>query len=128
MPNQKMSNKPDERECYLCGAKYRKKYLYRNGLSIKICNKCVENVNNIYKVNGQKPPKFYNESICWHCKNAVPARNINGVYERGCSWSIKFKPVSGWIAGKKEYVSKNKFKNQLRTAYFVAYCPEFEKG
>lgn len=46
MPNQKMSNKPDERECYLCGAKYRKKYLYRNGLSIKICNKCVENVNN----------------------------------------------------------------------------------
>lgn len=24
MPNQKMINKPDERECYLCGAKYRK--------------------------------------------------------------------------------------------------------
>lgn len=48
--------------------------------------------------------------------------------EMGSGWSIKFKPVSGWIAGKKEYVSKNKFKNQLRATYFVAYCPEFEKG
>lgn len=62
-----------------------------------------------------------NDTLCWHCKHAVP-----GV-KRGCEWSIKLKPVKGWkISSHRIYEGQRK---RVRLeSYTVTECPEFEEG
>ena len=57
--------------------------------------------------NGYRP----SQSICWHCKNAVPDEDC------GCSWSMHFIPVEGWV------VKQTKRKNDR--SFCVLECPEF---
>jgi len=46
---------------------------------------------------------------CFNCKKAVCS---------GCSWSMNFTPVEGWIAKK----------SKKTDSYHIYFCPEFEEG
>lgn len=61
---------------------------------------------------GRKTGK--SETLCWHCKNAVPDKQGNG-----CSWSRKLEPVEGWTA-------TDSLLN-MGCGYCVHECPEFVK-
>ena len=55
----------------------------------------------------------FSSTLCWDCANAVP----DGV--RGCSWSLRFKPVKGWEA--------ETDKVHESATYTVLSCPMFER-
>lgn len=44
------------------------------------------------------------EHLCWSCKNAYS----------GCSWSVFYKPVNGWVAYKSN------------VSYLVHKCPQYK--
>lgn len=58
-----------------------------------------------------------NNTICWHCQNAIPSRDG----ERGCSWSRSLIPVEGWKATQTVHLYDRKEK----TSYVVEECPEY---
>lgn len=64
------------------------------------------------------------DTICWTCENAVP-KYIDGKYIKGCSWSIKFKPVDGWEINKFYYKYN---KTTTKETYCVKKCPKYVKG
>lgn len=61
-------------------------------------------------------------SICWKCRNAVPA----GRY--GCSWSRSFHPVEGWDA-KPTLIKNTSHRKGLgmthSNSFRVRKCPRF---
>jgi len=57
------------------------------------------------------------ETLCWDCKNACC----------GCSWSIKFEPVAGWIATATEILG-GRDNDEVISSYHVIKCPMFEEG
>lgn len=61
-------------------------------------------------------------TICYKCANSVP-KIINGKYVRGCRWSIRLQPVSGWYAI--QTVKGNTASNNYSESYNVYSCPEF---
>ena len=69
------------------------------------------------------PGRIGQESICWHCKHAVPGK------DKGCEWSRCRRPVEGWV-------SKDTMRTRQRTnrtdepymAHKVQACPMFERG
>ena len=65
------------------------------------------------------PERIGNESICWHCENAVPG---NG---RGCSWSRYRVPVPGWVSIDRKH---KKISGEKCIGHKVQACPEFKKG
>ena len=62
------------------------------------------------------------QSICWHCKNAVP-HIVKGI-EKGCEWSLYKQKVPGWTA--KEYTMK--FGSKELPSFVVLKCPKYAKG
>lgn len=69
------------------------------------------------------------KSLCWSCKHAVP-KLVDGVYIKGCEWSIDGQPVPGWTAEKyKRNLERYTIKYRgLGYSYHVIKCPKFEKG
>ena len=65
------------------------------------------------------PGRIGQESICWHCKHAVPGK------DKGCEWSRYRKPVDGWSA---KEAARKKITGEIYTAYRVLACPKFERG
>lgn len=80
-----------------------------------LCMACIMRKEKSRHVKGKLP----SESLCWHCKNAVP--NYSG---RGCNWSRFFKPVPGWDAPANFHQSHDR----MTTGYKVNACPMFERG
>lgn len=81
------------------------------------CDKCKE-INMLHPSQTHLPT----ESLCWCCKHAVP--DAEG--ERGCSWSVRHKPVKGWkIAESAKYKAGD---GREIASYKVSECPKFERG
>lgn len=83
------------------------------------CEKCEE-------IARERPHIYHSkeESLCGCCLNAVPAKDENGNYITGCSWSIHRRPVIGWEADRGiQSCNDNEY-----ITYGVRHCPEFERG
>lgn len=85
------------------------------------CRKCDEIAR--HHASDQIPS---NATLCWCCANAVPRKDKDGVYVRGCSWSIATRPVEGWEVSQ---ISMS-FANDGKTlySYCVTRCPSFVRG
>lgn len=64
-------------------------------------------------------------TLCWCCKNAVPAKDGTGKYTAGCEWSMFRRPVKGWEVSKAALVREC---GHTYMTYCVSRCPKFERG
>ena len=72
------------------------------------------------RMSDNRGKKEASDTICWHCRNAVPDP-VKGI---GCEWSIRLKPVPGWEA---DYLPM-KTLGKIIDSYRVRKCPKFKKG
>ncbi len=70
------------------------------------------------------PERERNVSICWDCVHAVPDPSKG----TGCSWSVRFKPVEGWIAKHKPQVLYSGPVPRMVSSWLVLKCPKFKEG
>ena len=66
-------------------------------------------------------PTTISRTLCWRCANAVP-RPQSGL---GCSWSVAFVPVEGWVATKTP--ERKAGDNIVKESYTVKECPMFKE-
>lgn len=92
------------------------------------CDKCKEILSK--HAEDQIPQ---NASLCWCCKNAIPAKDKEGKYTKGCVWSIHRQPVEGWEVSSEALIFDDPPEGstiaplKLRI-YCVRRCPLFERG
>lgn len=67
-----------------------------------------------------------NQTLCWSCINSVP-KLVDGVYIRGCNWSINKQPVEGWKAKPGIFKRPVRYGSDLPT-YTVLECPQYIKS
>lgn len=60
-------------------------------------------------------------SICWTCLRSRPIPGI------GCSWSMRFIPVTGWVAESTFINSTRKSGEIVIDSYCVCECPLYIK-
>lgn len=48
--------------------------------------------------NNKERKKNVSGTLCWRCKKSMPC--VNETLSEPCPYSLKFKPVEGWIADK----------------------------
>lgn len=63
------------------------------------------------------------ETKCWFCKHAVPSWDG----KCGCSWSLKGKPVIGWVAIRRDLYDSAHYTYKRCESYLVLSCPKFEE-
>lgn len=70
------------------------------------------------------PGRIGQESICWHCRHAVPSK------DKGCEWSKHRRPVEGWVSKDTMRTRQQTIKKYSKqyTAHKVQACPKFERG
>lgn len=66
------------------------------------------------------------ETLCWSCAHAVPSADG----ERGCSWSLRWEPVVGWEAVRRDIKIPGKKREQdcITESYLVVSCPRYQQG
>ena len=67
-----------------------------------------------------------NGTLCWSCENSVP-RIEDGVYTRGCNWSVNKKPVEGWEAEPRT-LRHNGAGLEFTKSFHVISCPQYIKS
>lgn len=77
------------------------------------CEECIQKAKIKGYTDSEKTSPL---TICWSCVHSLP----NPQRGRGCSWSVKHKPVEGWTA---EQTNVNG-----RVSYRVIKCPKYKKG
>lgn len=65
-------------------------------------------------------------TLCWSCENSVP-RIEDGIYTRGCNWSINKKPVEGWEAEPRT-LRHNGVGLAFTKSFHVISCPQYSES
>lgn len=113
----------DNHLCTMCGASDERTI---NGFATcTTCAAIAREYNKTHKEYLKTKNKTSSDTICWHCKHAVP-KIEDGKYTKGCEWSIKHEPVPGWITNAcVDYRYPN---GKIVKSYSVKSCPKFKEG